>query len=207
MPRCTPLPRPWISRTSRRPVSCAALMYSSTTDGISPGAKVWRSMCASIGTRCGMADADHDTLRHRDTEISSGGMLGASVPRCVVEATTVGFLARGRVRRRDDGLDAAADREITDDRHSSRGARSHEIVEDLVGDGLVKDPSIAKPDHVVLQRLQLDTAVAGHVADADFAEVRKACLRADGGELRAVDRDLEVALRTRIRECLQRSRA
>ena len=35
--RWKPMPRPWISRTSRNPRSCAASRYSSTTDGMSRG--------------------------------------------------------------------------------------------------------------------------------------------------------------------------
>ena len=53
MPRCTPMPRPWTSRTSRKPAACAAVMYSSTTDGMSRGGKACRSSSASIGTRTG----------------------------------------------------------------------------------------------------------------------------------------------------------
>ena len=116
-------------------------------------------------------------------------------------------LFRRRIRGGHHSFDSTADREITDDGHPSRRARGDEIIEDLVGDRFVEDPAIAKADHVVLQRFQLDTAIARHVADADFAEVWKAGLRAHRGELGKVDGDFEIALGTRIRECLQRSRA
>ena len=111
-----------------------------------------------------------------------------------------------RVGRGDDGLHAAADREIADDGHPPRLARGDEVVEDLVGDRLEEDAAIAELDHVVLQRLQLDTAIAGHVSDADFAEVGQARLRTDRGELGAADRDLELALGPGIGECLERVR-
>ena len=43
----------------------------------------------------------------------------------------------------------------------SRLARGDKIVEDLVGHRLVEDAAIAEPDDVVLQRFQLDAAIAG----------------------------------------------
>src|SRR6516225_2977058 len=51
MPRWTPRPRPWITRTTRMPAAAAASMYSETTDGISRGANECRSSSGSIGTR------------------------------------------------------------------------------------------------------------------------------------------------------------
>src|SRR3990170_4495333 len=48
--RCTPRPRPWTRRTSRRPAAAAASRYSLTTEGMSAGAKLWRSISSSIGT-------------------------------------------------------------------------------------------------------------------------------------------------------------
>ena len=64
-------------------------------------------------------------------------------------------------------------REVADDGHAARLAGGDEIVEDLVGDRFVEDAAVAELDDVVLERFQLDTAVAGHVGDADFAEVGK----------------------------------
>lgn len=49
MARWTPMPRPWMSRTSRNPAVCAAVTYSSTTDGMSRGANEWRSSVPSMG--------------------------------------------------------------------------------------------------------------------------------------------------------------
>src|SRR5688572_32148020 len=57
MPRCTPLPRPWIRRISRKPAPWAAFTYSSTTDLISRGSKACRSSVPSIGTWCSMGIA------------------------------------------------------------------------------------------------------------------------------------------------------
>src|SRR3989441_13036115 len=47
------MPRPWISRTSRKPRACAARRYSSTTEGTSRGRKERRSSTSSIGRRTG----------------------------------------------------------------------------------------------------------------------------------------------------------
>ena len=116
------------------------------------------------------------------------------------------YVATG-IGRGDDGLHAAANGEIANDRHAPRRAGGDEVVEDLVRHRFVEDAAVAELDHVVLQRLQLDAAVAGHVGDADFAEVGEPGLRTDGGELGTADRDLEVALGTWIRKGLQRPRA
>src|SRR5689334_13628180 len=112
--------------------------------------------------------------------------------------SSIGIRTSLRERRGDDRLHSTAHREITDDRHASRLTRGDEIVEDLIGGRLEEDPAISVAKHVVLQRLQLDATIAGHVADADFTEVGKAGLGADRGELRTADRDLEVPLRARI---------
>src|SRR5262245_15439772 len=112
-----------MTRTSRRPASWAAVTYSSTTDRMSRGWKVWRSSSCSIGTRCSLS-----SIRTRQTQ--AGGL-------------------RLIVRCRDDRADAATHREIAGHRHVSRLAGVDEIVQDLVGDRLVEDAPIAKFDHVV----------------------------------------------------------
>ena len=81
------------------------------------------------------------------------------------------------------------------------------IIQNLIRDLLVEDPAVSELDHVVLQRLELHASRIGHIHNADLAEVREAGFGADRGELRAADRDLELALRTRIRKGLDRRRA
>src|SRR4051794_34699464 len=115
-------------------------------------------------------------------------------------------LGRG-IRRGDDGLDPAANAEVTDDGHPAGRAGGDEIVEDLVGDRLVEDPAVAELDEVVLQYLQLDTAIARNVGDADLAEVGQPGFRTHGGELGTGNCDLVVAPRARIGKCLDRRRA
>jgi hypothetical protein len=51
--RWTPVPRPWINRTSRKPCPWAACRYSSTTERTSAGAKACRSSASSMGIRIG----------------------------------------------------------------------------------------------------------------------------------------------------------
>ena len=169
MPRWMPLPRPWISRTSRRP-------------GLVRGVHV-------------LLDDRLDVARREGVQIER-----------VLDRASGAVTARG-IGRGDDRLDAAADREVADDRHAAGLAGGDQVVEDLVGHRLVEDAAVAELDQVVLQRLQLDTAIAGDVGDADLAEVRQAGLGADRGELGAVDRDLEVASGPGIRKCLDRRRA
>src|SRR5690348_16074560 len=53
-----------MSRTSRNPASCAAVMYSATTDGMSRGAKAWRSSESSIGIRTSLRERRGDDRLH-----------------------------------------------------------------------------------------------------------------------------------------------
>jgi hypothetical protein len=93
------------------------------------------------------------------------------------------------------------------DSHATRRARGHEVVEDLVGNGFVEDAAIPKPLHVVLERLQLDAQRRRDVSDVNLSEVRLPRDRAYRGELRTTDGDLELALRSRTGERLERDRA
>src|SRR6476660_4859993 len=111
---------------------------------------------------------------------------------------------RARVGGRDEGLDAAANREIADHRHAPRVDRVDQIVEDLVGDRFVKDALVAEFDQIVLQRLELDARGIGHVGDSDLAEIGQPRLGANRRKLRALNRDLVVALRARVGKRLER---
>src|SRR5579872_580856 len=119
---------------------------------------------------------------------------------CRSSVPSIGIL----IRRRDHGRDAAPDREVAHDRHAAWRAGGDEIVEDLVGDRLIKDPAVTKLDHVVLQRLQLDAAFVGHVSDANLPEIGEAGLGAHGRKLRTADGDLVVTARLRVGEGLHR---
>ena len=110
------------------------------------------------------------------------------------------LLVGGRDRRRN----PPSCREITYHRHSLRCTDRDEIVEDLVGHRFIENAAVAEVDHVVLERLQLDAALAGNVGDADLAEVGQAGFRANGSELRTTDGDFVIASWTRVRERLYR---
>ena len=116
------------------------MMYSSTTDGMSRGAKAWRS-------------------RKRFDWNAKRVLILHYVRLC-----------RLFVPDSDLGLDAAANRKIADDRHATRLAGGDEIVEDLIRDIFVENALIAELDQIVLERLQFDTELVGHVADANLAE-------------------------------------
>src|SRR5215471_10521705 len=114
-------------RTSRRPHSHAALMYSSTTDLMSRGLKAWRSRASSIGIRMGPS-----------TVLLGFGIWDLGFGICLV-------------RCRDDRLDAAAYGKVAHDSHASRLTDGDKIVQDLVGHRFVEDAAISEFDHVVLQ--------------------------------------------------------
>ena len=87
--------------------------------------------------------------------------------------------------------------------HAARLNGGDEVVQNLVGDALIEDAAVPEFDDVVLQRLELDTQRIGDVGDANLAEIRQAGLRAKRGELRTLNRDLEVAFGPRIGKRLE----
>src|SRR5712691_4184324 len=50
--RCTPTPRPWMSRTCRNPRARASVRYSSAASRTSAARKGWRSRTSSMGISC-----------------------------------------------------------------------------------------------------------------------------------------------------------
>ena len=70
----------------------------------------------------------------------------------------------------------------------------HQVVEDRVGDVLVKNALVAEALQVELQALQLDALLVGRVRDRERAEVGLAGLRAHRRELRRDDLDLVIAV-------------
>ena len=92
------------------------------------------------------------------------------------------------------GVDPAAHVEVTLHSHAARCDLRHEVVEDPIRHGLVEVPLVAEGPQIELEALQLDTLGLRHVADADRREVRLPGLRAQTGELRALEVDLVVPL-------------
>jgi hypothetical protein len=89
----------------------------------------------------------------------------------------------------DDGGDASAGAEVADDLCPDGIAGFDDVVEDLVDDVLLKDAEVAVCEEILLEGLELEAGLAGHVADGEAAEVGQAGLGADGGELGVVDED------------------
>src|SRR5690606_26669709 len=98
--------------------------------------------------------------------------------------------------------DAAACREGARDGHTPGGAGADEVVEDLVGDGLVEDALVPELEHVIIEGLEFDTAIRQHILDADHGEIGQPRLRADRRKLRAADIDLVLAAWTGVGEGL-----
>src|SRR5262249_3977432 len=95
----------------------------------------------------------------------------------------------------DDGRrDAAADVERGIDTGAARADRRHQIVQDAVGDRFVERALVAVRPEIELPGFELDAERVGHVFDADSGEVRLPGLRAEAGELRAVEADDVIAL-------------
>src|SRR5689334_16868976 len=124
-------------RTSVNPACAAAFTYSSTTDGMSSGAKAWRSISRSIGIRCiarhhARTNAEHAGRPRRITREHSAAQAGAAAKtRCLDCRATANGLALP-VLRCHDGLDPAAHREVADHGHAAGGEETDEVVEDLV---------------------------------------------------------------------------
>src|SRR5512134_1005098 len=88
MARCTPMPRPWISRTSAKPRARASSRYSSTTEGTSRGANACRSSESSMGMGTGESSAA-GTSGATVAPIRSEPRSGGQVLRPVLEAREI----------------------------------------------------------------------------------------------------------------------
>ena len=111
------------------------------------------------------------TYNHDSLSSGSFGVFGAGVG---------GF---------DYGGDAAAGTEVADDLGPDGVAGFDDVVKDLVDDVFLEDAEVAVGEEVLFEGLELEAALAGHVANGEAAEVREAGLGADGGELGVVDED------------------
>lgn len=66
----------------------------------------------------------------------------------------------------------------------------HHVLQNLVYDVLLEDSKITVGLQILLQRLQLQTALVRHVTDGQYAKVGKPGLRAHRRELRVIDHNL-----------------
>jgi hypothetical protein len=103
-------------------------------------------------------------------------------------------------------VDPTAHHEVALDRQAARLRRGDEVVDDLVGDGLVERALVAVRPQVELQALELDAQLIRHVADAQRGEVRLARARAQARELRALEADLVIAPGVGVGKRLERAR-
>ena len=90
--------------------------------------------------------------------------------------------------------DPTAGRESRYDRHASRFAGATEIVQDVIGQCLVKNASVTKALHIDLQTLEFNAGLVGTVLDGDLTEIGLARLGTDTGKLRASNCDGIVSL-------------
>ena len=111
-----------------------------------------------------------------------GGGGGGTL--CVV------FLRWPGVSGFDDGRDAASGAEVADDFCPDGVAGFDYVVEDLVDDVFLEDAEVAVGEEILLEGFELEAGLAGHVTDGEAAEVWKAGLGTDAGELGVVDEDL-----------------
>src|SRR5450759_2767172 len=93
-----------------------------------------------------------------------------------------------------DGVNAAANLEVALDARSPRLGGCYQIVEDLVGHGLVEGTLVAVRPQVELPGFQLDAEGVGDVLDLNRREVWLAGLRAQAGELGTFEADDVVPL-------------
>jgi len=103
----------------------------------------------------------------------------------------------------DHRLYAATHIKISDDFAAKRIAGSHNVVKDLVGDVLVKNPLVAIRKDVQFQRLQFNDCGVGHVLDADRSKVWLSGSRAHGREFGTTDLHLVFASPVLIRKSLE----
>src|ERR1700691_4688499 len=77
------------------------------------------------------------------------------------------FGFRARVGGFDDGGDAATGAEVANDLGPDRVAGFDDVVEDLVDDVFLEDAQIAIGEEILLEALELEALLAGHVADGE----------------------------------------
>ena len=89
----------------------------------------------------------------------------------------------------DYGGDASAGAEVAGDDGPDGVGGFDYVVEDLVDDVFLEDAEVAIGEEILLEGLEFEAGLAGHVADGETAEVGQAGLGADAGELGVVDED------------------
>ena len=99
--------------------------------------------------------------------------------------------------------DPATDIPACGQAHEPRFSDCHHVVEDLVGDRLVKGALITVRPHVELERLELEVLLFGNVVQAERGEVGLTGQRAQAGELGNFNMDQVVSRRLWVGESLE----
>jgi len=100
-------------------------------------------------------------------------------------------------------VDATPDLEVSHHAHAKGPAGLDEILEDSVGDVLVERSFIAEGPEVELQGFQLQAQFGRGVCNVDGGEIGLPRSWAKTGELGALEVNLVLASRSRVREHLQ----
>ncbi len=88
----------------------------------------------------------------------------------------------------DDGrVDAAAYIKLGAQPHKTRGNRRHQVIENPIGDGLMKRPLIPKRPDIALERLEFYAKDIGHIIEIEGCEIGLAGLWAETGKFRYAD--------------------
>src|SRR5438105_4310046 len=77
---------------------------------------------------------------------------------------------------------AASDGELPDHRHLPRLQQRHQIVQDLIDDGLVKNPLVSIRKIIELEAFHLDTQLVWHITNRDRRKIRLAGDGTEAGE-------------------------
>src|SRR5579872_5947158 len=95
-------------------------------------------------------------------------------------------------------LDIAADREISDDAHPTRGKQCEQLVEDHIAHRLVADRSVAILVEGEFQALQLNDVLFWHVVNRHGSKIRETRSGTETGELWSLEMDNVIPLRMGI---------
>ena len=90
---------------------------------------------------------------------------------------------------------AAADGEVADHRHRSRLENGHQIIQDRIRDGFVKNSLVSEREEIQLQAFHLNAQSIRDILDRDRREIRLMRHGADAGELGEDELDLVIAPR------------
>ena len=101
------------------------------------------------------------------------------------------------------GVNPAPDIEFAAETHEARASGPNQIVQDPIGDRLMKGAFVPIGPDVLLQGLKFHAAFIRDVFEGEFREVRLPRLGAETGEFRDLDANGVIALRGRVGKGVQ----